>query len=213
MIGPIRRLAENPVSIKVAATTMVAMMGFIWVIWQFSKSYYETQIESLTTALNEVTKSYETLSKKAEGLFEPQLVKVDTIQFEKSQEAYNKRQNTVYFKGGLIEFTIKQIDNGMNLIWLKYINEISGLPYIPQIGMPMDEPLTRLSRKELILKLPNDIFDFSIDDQMYYLEIQQAEPASMTIYFWIYRLNPIYMPHEREGDIEYPAKSEATGGI
>ncbi len=61
------------------AKGFVAMSAFAWIIWQVSSSHYSTENESLRSSLKSIESAYNTLSKKTEGLFEPQLVIIDTL--------------------------------------------------------------------------------------------------------------------------------------
>ena len=78
------------------AKGFIAMAVFAWLIWQFSSHYYSEEIKSLRSSLQTIESVYNTLSKKSEGLFEPQLFCTDTL--KKKNDRTWAHLNDIFFK-------------------------------------------------------------------------------------------------------------------
>jgi len=179
-------------TVKIAAVTVFSVVGFAWGIWQFAASHYEAQIESLKAALIETRSTYEVLSRKAEGLLEPQLWKVDIILYDSSRSAIEAMHNTMFLHGGRIRFTIKKVDMVKRRVWIEYYNSINGIQEFFFESRPMDKPLHRVLRTTLVMTIYEDKFEFSVEDQKYYLQLRRERPRAEALVLEVYRLHPLY---------------------
>lgn len=178
---------------KIAGATFIGLFTLVWVTWQFAASNYEAQIESLKTALIETRSTYEVLSRKAEGLFEPQLWKVDTVRFDMSSLNRDNMAGTMFLQGGRVRFEIRWAV-GKRRIRVRYTNDISGVWAIDTTSEGGKESRLLLNSVDLTLSLDKDKFEFSISDQRYYLSVSMPNPDSKLAVISVFRLNPLYKP-------------------
>jgi hypothetical protein len=182
-------------TVKIAGVTVITLVGFAWVIWQFAASSYKAQVESyeaqvksLEVAFSEATNTYKEILRRAEDLLEPQLWRVDTITFDQFGNAYESASNPLYMYGGLVRFKVNKIERDKKRITGTYRNEISGIPY----HWDNLSPVTRVLDQTLTLILDKDKFEFSVNEQKYYFQVTIPDADSQMIVLNVYKLNPLF---------------------